>query len=148
MRLIPIELNLPSTDLFTKNIYQDVQQETDALRNYTIKYVDEFWTAHYNVRTKEPPKEWGYLGLHIRQYTHVFGIEWYMNRFVVVNGKNRVFSTPLKYNLKTCRYRFNAVREQLKPWEIDLVDTLEPRFIAVRKRLHYHSKLLRTLRYY
>lgn len=140
--------HFPLIEPFSDRISDEVQQNVMDLHNFTTKLVDEFWTMHYNVRNEQSRSDWGLLGLHIRQYTHVFGIEWYMNRYAVVNGRNRVFSKPLKYNKRFYRYSFTRVHKRLRPWEIDLVDKIEPQFIEVRKRLHYHTQLLRTLRYY
>ena len=72
-----------------------LQQETDRLKALARAEVDDFWVTHYKVRENEPFKDWGLLGVRIRDFKYGFGIEWYINSFHGQRGKRVVSLAPL-----------------------------------------------------
>ena len=83
-----------------------LQQETDRLKALARAEVDDFWVTHYKVRENEPFKDWGLLGVRIRDFKYGFGIEWYINSFHGQRGKRVVFSKGLRISKTKLRYAF------------------------------------------
>lgn len=124
------------------------QQETERLKAIARAEVDDFWITHYKVRETEPFKQWGLLGVRIRDFKYGFGIEWYINRFHGQKGNRVVFSKSLRLSRTNMSYSFMDCQGRAKEWEILLALEKEQVFSEIRRNLVKLTKMRRTLSSY
>lgn len=125
-----------------------LQQEIDRLKVIAHNEVDDFWVEHYKVRKAEPFKEWGVLGVRVREYKFSFGIEWYINRFHGERGKRVMFSKSLRMAKTKMRYGFLDCQGTAKEWEVCLALEKEELFSEIRKKLVKLNMMRRSITAY
>lgn len=124
------------------------QQESERLKMIARAEVDDFWVTHYKVRETEPFKNWGLLGVRIRDFKYGFGIEWYINRFHGPKDKRVVFSKALRLGRTSMCYSFMDCKASAKEWELLLALEKEKTFSDIRRSLAKLTKMRRTLNSY
>lgn len=125
-----------------------LQQETDRLKTLARAEVDDFWVKHYRVRETEPFKDWGLLGVRIRDFNYGFGIEWYLNRFHGQRGKRVVFSKALRVSKTKMRYSFLDCKGCAKEWELALAMEKESLLSDIRRQVYKINMLRRSVNAY
>lgn len=125
-----------------------LQQETDRLKALARAEVDDFWVTHYKVRKTEAFKDWGLLGVRIREFKYGFGIEWYINSFHGQRGKRVVFSKALRISRTKLRYSFLDCQGIAKEWETVLAMEKETLFSDIRRQVNKLNMLRRSLNAY
>ncbi len=125
-----------------------LQQETNRLKALARAEVDDFWVTHYKVRESEPFKDWGLLGVRIRDFKYGFGIEWYINSFHGQRGKRVVFSKGLRISKTKLRYSFLDCQGLAKEWELTLAMEKEGVFSDIRRQVNRLNMLRRRVNAY
>ena len=129
-----------------------IAQALEALRAEAQVLVGEFWVRATQERRLRPRSEAGRLGVRARRLTSrsapagAFVIEWYQVVWVRQAGKPKPISRYIPKGSGD-RYREAAFRRLAQPWELALVEDLEPRFARLRAlarslgRLRLQAKL-------
>ncbi|RBM71203.1 hypothetical protein DLR60_01645 [Vibrio tarriae] len=125
-----------------------LQQETDRLKALARAEVDDFWVTHYKVRENAAFKDWGLLGVRIRDFKYGFGIEWYINSFHGQRGKRVVFSKGLRISKTKLRYSFLDCQGLAKEWELALAMEKEEFFSDIRRQVDKLNMLRRRVNAY
>ncbi|TOP93647.1 conjugative transfer protein MobI(A/C) [Vibrio parahaemolyticus] len=125
-----------------------LQQETDRLKALARAEVDDFWVTHYKVRENASFKDWGLLGVRIRDFKYGFGIEWYINSFHGQRGKRVVFSKGLRISKTKLRYAFLDCQGLAKEWELSLAMEKEEFFSDIRRQVDKLNMLRRRVNAY
>ena len=127
-----------------------LQQETDRLKALARAEVDDFWVTHYKVRENAPFKDWGLLGVRIRdfKYGFGFGFEWYINSFHGQRGKRVVFSKGLRISKTKLKYSFLDCQGLAKEWELALAVEKEGLFNDIRRKINKLNMIRRSLNAY
>lgn len=125
-----------------------LQQETDRLKALARAEVDDFWVTHYKVRENASFKDWGLLGVRIRDFKYGFGIEWYINSFHGQRDNRVVFSKGLRISKTKLRYSFLDCQGLAKEWELALAMEKEEFFSDIRRQVDKLNMLRRRLNAY
>ncbi len=123
-----------------------LQSETERLKNLAREEVSHFWVVHFRVRETEPFKNWGLLGVRIREYKFGFGIEWYINSFHGQRGKRTVISKALRLSRTNLKYGFLDCQSKAKQWELNLAAEKEELFSDIRRQVDKLNMLRRRLK--
>lgn len=141
--------SMPFNYLLSKEAsIEQISTETDRLKALARAEVDDFWVTHYKVLENEPFKDWGLLGVRIRDFKYGFGIEWYINSFHGQRVKRVVFSKGLRISKTKLRYSFLDCQGLAKEWELALAMEKEEFFSDVRRHVDKLNMLRRRVNAY
>jgi hypothetical protein len=127
------------------------QARLAALRATAEDLVGQFWAQAALERGRRPRKEWGRLGVRVRlqraprSQPGAFSIEWFVCRWSNRQGGGKVHTAYIRRGAEL-RYSRAAFGGLAQPWEIDLADAMEHRFVPIRRLVQSLSALRVQLR--
>lgn len=133
-------MNKLDQDPWYQSFRRFIGAEVSTLREQTQCQVNHFWQQHHEVRATRPYDEWGRLGLRLRDRSVVFGVEWYVNFYYGPRNKRVVISKAVTLAADRSA-KLAAVTENLRGWELELAQSLEPQFTIVRRQLDEFVKM-------
>lgn len=134
--------DVPKTQTGVGLLLSLINRQIERYAEDSKQLAQSYWDS-WNALNEQKPMDRGRLGVRVlyQQKSGSLSLCWYQRRLV---RKEKGFTVEMIYVPKGAQldeYRENRIAKFARSWEIELFKQIEPKFVAIRRRVRQLNKL-------